>query len=74
MSVATCNGVRYTCTKGAPKAVLQLMNCSKDTTAKMYTEKATEYAGCGFRALGVAIKKEDEEWSLLGMLPMFDLP
>lgn len=40
----------------------------------MYTEKAIEFAGCGFRALGVAIKKEDEEWSLLGMLPMFDPP
>ena len=73
VSVATCNGVRYTCTKGAPKAVLQLTNCSKDT-ARMYTEKATEFAGRGFRSLGVAVKKEDEEWSLLGMLPMFDPP
>lgn len=54
VAVATCNGVRYTCTKGAPKAILQLTNCSKDT-AKMYTEKAAEFAGCGFCSLGIAV-------------------
>ncbi|RAL03477.1 plasma membrane H(+)ATPase [Aspergillus ibericus CBS 121593] len=67
------NGERYTCTKGAPKAVLALTNCS-ESTAKMYREKATEFAQRGFRSLGVAVQKEGEEWSLLGMLPMFDPP
>ncbi|KAL4807485.1 E1-E2 ATPase-domain-containing protein [Aspergillus unguis] len=71
VAVATCNGVRYTCTKGAPKAVLQLTNSSE---AKMYKEKATEFASRGFRSLGVAVRKEDEPWVLLGMMPMFDPP
>ena len=73
VTVATCDGTRYTCTKGAPKAVLQLSNCSKQT-ADMYKEKAQEFAHRGFRSLGVAVKKGDEDWTLLGMLPMFDPP
>lgn len=71
VAVATCNGVRYTCTKGAPKAVLQLTNSSE---ARMYKEKANEFASRGFRSLGVAVRREDEDWTLLGMMPMFDPP
>lgn len=73
VTVATCDGIRYTCTKGAPKAVLQLTRCSKET-ADMYKAKAQEFAHRGFRSLGVAVQKEGEDWTLLGMLPMFDPP
>jgi H+-transporting ATPase len=73
VTVAVCDGVRYTCTKGAPKAVLQLTNCSKET-AELYKNKAQEFAHRGFRSLGVAVQKEGEDWALLGMLPMFDPP
>lgn len=73
VTIASCDGIRYTCTKGAPKAVLQLTNCSKQT-ADLYKAKAQEFAHRGFRSLGVAVQKEGEEWTLLGMLPMFDPP
>jgi H+-transporting ATPase len=73
VSVVTCDGVRYTCTKGAPKAVLQLSECSKET-ADLYKAKAQEFAHRGFRSLGVAVQREGEPWTLLGMLPMFDPP
>jgi H+-transporting ATPase len=73
VTVASCDGTRYTCTKGAPKAVLQLTKCSKKT-ADMYKEKSQEFAHRGFRSLGVAVQKEGEDWTLLGMLPMFDPP
>lgn len=73
VSVSTLNGERYTCTKGAPKAVLQLTNCSPEA-AKLYKQKATEFATRGFRSLGVGVQKEGEEWQLLGMMPMFDPP
>ena len=73
VTVATCDGIRYTCTKGAPKAVLQLTNCSKKV-ADLYKAKSQEFAHRGFRSLGVAVQKEGEEWVLLGMLPMFDPP
>lgn len=72
-SVCTCNGIRYTCAKGAPKAILNLTNCSKETSDH-FKAKATEFARRGFRSLGVAVKKNDEDWILLGMLPMFDPP
>ena len=73
VTIATCDGIRYTCTKGAPKAVLQLTKCSKDV-ADLYKAKAQEFAHRGFRSLGVAVQKEGEDWTLLGMLPMFDPP
>ncbi|KAL2001297.1 hypothetical protein VTN02DRAFT_1939 [Thermoascus thermophilus] len=73
VTVVSCEGVRYTCTKGAPKAVLTLTKTS-EKTANMYKEKAQEFALRGFRSLGVAVQKEGEDWQLLGMLPMFDPP
>ncbi|KKK14511.1 hypothetical protein P175DRAFT_0493346 [Aspergillus ochraceoroseus IBT 24754] len=73
VSEVTCDGVRYTCTKGAPKAVLALTSCSKET-ADLYKSKAQEFAHRGFRSLGVAVQREGEDWTLLGMLPMFDPP
>lgn len=73
VTVASCDGVKYTCTKGAPKAVLTLTNCSKKT-ADLYRDKASEFGRRGFRSLGVAVQREGEGWTLLGMLPMFDPP
>ncbi|KAF7720192.1 P-type H+-ATPase, plasma membrane [Penicillium ucsense] len=73
VTVATCDGIRYACTKGAPKAVLQLTKCSREL-ADVYKAKAQEFAHRGFRSLGVAVRKEGEDWALLGMLPMFDPP
>jgi H+-transporting ATPase len=72
-AVCIKNGVRYTCAKGAPKAILALSQCSKET-ADEYKAKATEFARRGFRSLGVAVKEGDNPWQLLGMLPMFDPP
>ncbi|KAL1963416.1 hypothetical protein VTN77DRAFT_8432 [Rasamsonia byssochlamydoides] len=72
-TVCTCDGVRYTCAKGAPKAILNLAQCSEEE-ARLYKEKAAEFARRGFRSLGVAVQKEGEPWQLLGMYPMFDPP
>ncbi|KAL1970818.1 hypothetical protein VTN77DRAFT_2652 [Rasamsonia byssochlamydoides] len=73
VTVVSCEGVKYTCTKGAPKAVLTLTKTSP-RTAELYKRKAQEFAHRGFRSLGVAVQKEGEDWKLLGMLPMFDPP
>ncbi|KAK0119501.1 hypothetical protein ONS95_010946 [Cadophora gregata] len=67
------DGVRYTCAKGAPKAILNLSNCSKEDS-DLYKAKTTEFARRGFRSLGVAVQEGDGDWQLLGMLPMFDPP
>ncbi|KAJ5886520.1 Plasma membrane ATPase [Penicillium subrubescens] len=70
-TVCTCDGVRYICAKGAPKAILNMSECSEEE-AKLYRDKAAEFARRGFRSLGVAVQKEGEPWQLLGMYPMFD--
>ena len=72
-TIAIHDGITYTCAKGAPKAILNIANCSKETS-DLFKAKATEFARRGFRSLGVAVKKNDEDWILLGMLPMFDPP
>ncbi|CAK7238513.1 hypothetical protein SEUCBS140593_010764 [Sporothrix eucalyptigena] len=63
----------YVCAKGAPRAILKLTDSSKELS-DMYRDKATEFARRGFRSLGVAVKKNDEKWTLLGLLSMFDPP
>ncbi|KAL4805632.1 hypothetical protein BDV18DRAFT_22300 [Aspergillus unguis] len=72
-TICTCDGVRYTAAKGAPKAILAMSECSQDEAQK-FREKASEFARRGFRSLGVAVQKEGEPWQLLGMYPMFDPP
>ncbi|KAA8645864.1 hypothetical protein EYZ11_002055 [Aspergillus tanneri] len=72
-TVCTCDGVRYVCAKGAPKAILNMSECSEEE-AQLFRDKATEFARRGFRSLGVAVQKEGEPWQLLGMYPMFDPP
>lgn len=73
VSVVTRDGERYTCTKGAPKAVLQLTKAEKKVS-DAYRAKTQEFAQRGFRSLGVAVQKEGSDWELLGILPMFDPP
>ncbi|KAJ3566238.1 hypothetical protein NPX13_g7211 [Xylaria arbuscula] len=58
---------------GAPKAILRLANVD-DETGRDYAEKNTEFAKRGFRSLGVACKKNNEPWQILGLLSMFDPP
>lgn len=72
-AICVKDGVTFTCAKGAPKAILNLSECTKEE-ADLYKNKATEFARRGFRSLGVAVKEGDKPWQLLGMLPMFDPP
>ncbi|KAI0920015.1 hypothetical protein AcV7_006027 [Taiwanofungus camphoratus] len=67
------DGKRYTCAKGAPNAILRLHKFAPETVEE-YRGKAQEFAQRGFRSLGVAVKEDDQDWQLLGMLCMFDPP
>ncbi|KAF5254362.1 hypothetical protein FANTH_847 [Fusarium anthophilum] len=64
---------KFWCVKGAPKAVLKLASGSEDES-RIYKEKAQDFARRGFRSLGVAYKKNDGPWVILGLLSMFDPP
>ncbi|KAI1842294.1 hypothetical protein JX265_009710 [Neoarthrinium moseri] len=72
-AVVTHQGVRYTCAKGAPKAVLALTNPTEEQAA-LFREKAAELARRGFRSLAVAVQEEDGPWEMLGMISLFDPP
>ncbi|EXJ88343.1 H+-transporting ATPase [Capronia coronata CBS 617.96] len=72
-TICTLKGERWMFCKGAPKAVLSIAECD-EATAKHYRDTAAEFARRGFRSLGVASKRGDEPWKIIGMLPMFDPP
>ncbi len=61
-------------TKGAPQVILELSNLDKEAKDKAY-EKIEEFAKDGFRTLGVAYKKQNEEkFHFVGFIPLFDPP
>lgn len=72
-TICHMGGDKYVCAKGAPKAILQLSDCDEET-ARLFREKAADFARRGFRSLGVAYQKNDGDWILLGLLSMFDPP
>lgn len=72
-TICTLKGETWAFCKGAPKAVLSIAECD-EATAKHYRDTASDFARRGFRSLGVASKRGDEPWKVIGMLPMFDPP
>jgi H+-transporting ATPase len=66
-------GKPFKVTKGAPQVILE-MCCPPSDLANMVEAKVNEFAGKGFRTLGVARQRENERWQFLGLLPLFDPP
>ena len=72
-TVKAADGSTFKVTKGAPQVIQAL--CSNAGAAKDTVDKAiNDFAGRGFRALGVARADGDGKWRLLGVLPLFDPP
>ena len=66
-------GKTFKVTKGAPQVILALS--ANAAAVKSAVDKAVnDFAGRGFRALGVARAEGDGKWRLLGVLPLFDPP
>ena len=67
------DGKQFFVAKGAPQVILQMaINASE---ARPAVEKAVnEFAGRGFRSLGVARADQETKWQLIGVLPLFDPP
>ena len=73
-TVKGADGKVFKVTKGAPQVILALATTisAKDKAA---VEKAVnDFAARGFRALGVARAEGDGDWTLLGVLPLYDPP
>jgi H+-transporting ATPase len=67
------DGKTFKVTKGAPQVILDMCHPPEDL-AKAVNAKVNEFAGKGFRTLGVARLDEAGTWQFLGLLPLFDPP
>ena len=67
------DGKTFYVAKGAPQVILTM--ATNVGGVKLDVEKAVdEFAGKGFRSLGVAKANEEGKWQIVGVLPMFDPP
>jgi H+-transporting ATPase len=72
-TVKGADGKMFKVAKGAPQVILKLAN--PDADAKAAVAKAVnDFAARGYRALGVARADGDGDWTLLGVLPLYDPP
>jgi H+-transporting ATPase len=53
--------------------ILQLA-VNADAVESAYKKAVNDFAARGFRALGVARADGDDQWQLLGVLPLYDPP
>jgi len=67
------DGKTFRAAKGAPQVILDL--CEVDRTTREAAQAAIdEFAGRGYRSLGVARTDKRDRWQLLGVIPLFDPP
>ena len=66
-------GQTFKVTKGAPQVILGMV-ANRDAASEQVNAKVTEFAGRGFRSLGVARTDASGQWQLLGVLSLFDPP
>jgi H+-transporting ATPase len=72
-TVKGADGKQFFVAKGAPQVILKMSANAADV--KPAVEKAVnEFAGRGFRSLGVARADQENNWQFVGVLPMFDPP
>ncbi|EDN09810.1 plasma membrane ATPase [Histoplasma capsulatum] len=75
--VLSPQGERITCVKGAPLFVLKTVEEDHpipDEVDSAYKNKVAEFATRGFRSLGVARKRGEGSWEILGIMPCSDPP
>jgi H+-transporting ATPase len=72
-TVKGADGKQFYVAKGAPQIILAM--ATNAGQVKSAVEKAVnEFAGRGFRSLGVARADEEGKWQFAGVLPLFDPP
>lgn len=70
-------GERIICVKGAPLFVLKTVEEDHpipENVLNDYKNKVAEFASRGFRSLGVARKRGEGHWEILGIMPCSDPP
>ena len=72
-TVKGTDGKQFFVAKGAPQVILEMATNAGEVKAAV--EKAVnEFAGRGFRSLGVARADQENKWQFVGVLPLFDPP
>jgi H+-transporting ATPase len=72
-TVKGADGKQFFVSKGAPQIILA-MSTNKDQVKETVDKAVKEFAGRGFRSLGVARADEEGKWEFAGVLPLFDPP
>ncbi|KAJ5963891.1 ATPase P-type K/Mg/Cd/Cu/Zn/Na/Ca/Na/H-transporter [Penicillium vulpinum] len=75
--VQALDGEKVICVKGAPMTILRTVEKETNLCEPFFAEyeaKVTEFANRGFRALGVARKRQGRPWEILGIMPCLDPP
>lgn len=75
--VESPEGERIICVKGAPLFVLKTVQEDHpipEDVHENYENQVAEYASRGFRSLGVARKRGEGHWEILGIMPCMDPP
>ncbi|KAF4175048.1 hypothetical protein CNMCM8694_002044 [Aspergillus lentulus] len=75
--VRSPQGRRMTCVKGAPLFVLKTVEEDHSIPEEIdtaYKNKVAEFATRGFRSLGVARRRDQGSWEILGIMPCSDPP
>ncbi|KAI9796412.1 MAG: plasma membrane H+-ATPase [Piccolia ochrophora] len=75
--VESPQGERIICVKGAPLFVLKTVEEDHpipEEVDQAYKNKVAEFATRGFRSLGVARKRAEGQWEILGIMPCADPP
>jgi H+-transporting ATPase len=67
------DGSSFEVSKGAPQVILEM--CQSDESLKSEAiARVEQFAGQGYRTLGVARREPNSAWQFLGILPLFDPP
>ena len=75
--VESPEGEKIICVKGAPLFVLKTVaedHPIPEDILEAYQNKVEEFASRGFRSLGVARKRGEGHWEILGIMPCMDPP
>ena len=72
-TVKSADGKQFFVAKGAPQVILEMAKNANDVKAAV-EQAVNEFAGRGFRSLGVARADEESDWRFVGVLPLFDPP
>src|SRR5208283_3008325 len=72
-TVKASDGKQFLVAKGAPQVILE-MSANAGEVKPAIEKAVNEFAGRGFRSLGVARADQENKWQFVGVLPMFDPP